>query len=116
MPFENLKENAEEIQEKLKDVVDSNVAYYKLWLFKITAKSSIALFKIVLMAVFFLMGLLFTSIALALFLGQQWESYPLGLLAVGGIYLVLILVVYLVKDKIVERTILKKLSNIFFND
>ena len=54
MPFGNLKDNAEDIQEKLKNVLDSNVAYYKLWLFKVAMKSTTMLLKVLFMAVFFM--------------------------------------------------------------
>lgn len=116
MPFENIKESAEEVQEKVKDVIDSNVAYYKLWLFKVVTKSATVLLKVVLLAFFLVMFLFFSSIALALFLGKLFENNLLGFLAVGGIYLVLMLIVYFQKDKVVESTILEKFSKIFFND
>ncbi|WP_300564987.1 competence protein [Flavobacterium sp.] len=116
MSFENIKESAEEIQEKVKDVLDSNVAYYKLWLFKVATKSATVLLKMLLSAFFLVMFLFFSSIALALFLGKQFENNMLGFLAVGGMYLVLMFIVYFLKEKIVESTILEKFSRIFFND
>jgi hypothetical protein len=44
------------------------------------------------------------------------DSYPIGFMIVAGIYLVLALLLFLVKDKIVEGPILEKFSEIFFND
>jgi hypothetical protein len=44
------------------------------------------------------------------------NSYPLGFLSVAGIYLVLALILFFVKDRIVEGPILAKFSEIFFND
>ena len=116
MPFENIKESTEEVQEKVKDVVDSNIAYYKLWLFKVATKSATVLLKMLLLAFFLVMFLFFSSIALALVLGKLFENSILGFLTVGGLYLVLMFIVYFVKEKIVESTILKKFSRIFFND
>ena len=60
--------------------------------------------------------LLFISLSGAMALGQLFGSYPLGFLAVAGIYLLLALLLFLVKDKIVEGPILEKFSEIFFND
>ena len=116
MPFDNVKESAEEVQEKVKDVIDSTVAYYKLWFFKVVTKSTTALLKVFFLAFFLVMFLLFSSIALALFLGKVFENNLVGFLAVGGVYLVLMVIVYFVKDTIVESTILEKFSKIFFND
>ncbi|MCG2610397.1 competence protein [Flavobacterium sp. SM15] len=116
MPLEKLKENAEEIQENVKAAIESTAAYYKLLGFKIATKATVILFKMLLMAVFFLMALVFISIALALYLGDYYGNVSLGFLIVGGIYFVFVLFVYLLKDKIAETSILKKFSTVFFND
>lgn len=116
MPFDHLKENAEDIQDNLKKVMDSHVAYYKLWLFKVLMKSTTMLLKVVLMVLLFTLFLLFASIALALYLGEIMNSLILGFLSVGGIYIILMGIVYFMKDKIVEGNILEKFSKVFFNE
>jgi amino acid transporter len=116
MAFEELKENTEAIQENAKAYVESSLAYYKLWGFKVAMKSTTLLVKFLLIAICLLIVLFFISIAGAMALGQLFDSYPLGFLAVAGIYLVLALLLFLVKDKIVEGPILEKFSEIFFND
>lgn len=116
MPFQHLKENAEDIQDNLKNLIDSNVAYYKLWLFKVLMKSTTLLLKVVLMVVLFTLFLLFASVALALYLGELLHSNVLGFLSVGGIYIVLLLIVFFMKDEIVEGRVLEKFSKVFFNE
>jgi amino acid transporter len=116
MAFEELKENTEAIQENAKAYVESSLAYYKLWGFKVAMKSTTLLVKFLLIALCLMIVLFFVSIAGAMALGQLFDSYPLGFLAVAGIYLVLALLLFLVKDKIVEGPILEKFSEIFFND
>ncbi|WP_313805846.1 competence protein [Flavobacterium sp.] len=116
MPFDHLKENTEELQEKLKNVVDSNVAYYKLWLFKVATKSTVTTLKILLVGLFLTLFLLFASVAFAMFLSDIFQSYSLGFLAVSGIYLLLALLIYLLKDTLFEKSILEKFSKIFFNE
>lgn len=116
MAFEELKENTEAIQENAKAYIDSSIAYYKLWGFKVAMKSTTLMLKFFLIALCLMIVLLFISIAGAMALGQLFNSYPLGFLAVAGIYLVLALLLFLVKDKIVEGPILEKFSEIFFND
>ena len=116
MAFEELKENTEAIQEKAKAYVESSLAYYKLWGFKVAMKSTTLLVKFLLIALCLMIVLFFVSIAGAMALGQLFDSYPLGFLAIAGIYLVLALLLFLVKDKIVEGPILEKFSEIFFND
>jgi hypothetical protein len=116
MAFEELKENTEAIQENAKAFIETNIAYYKLWGFKVAMKSTTLILKFFLIAMCLMIVLLFISIAGAMALGQLFDSYPLGFLAVAGIYLVLALLLFLVKDKIVEGPILEKFSEIFFND
>lgn len=116
MPLEKFKENAEELQENIKTAVESTVAYYQLWGFKVATKATAMLIKMLLVAVFFMMALLFISIALAVYLGEHYKNTPLGFLIVGGIYFVFSLITYLLKAKIAESTILKKFSNVFFNN
>jgi hypothetical protein len=116
MAFEELKENTDAIQENAKAYLESSIAYYKLWGFKVAMKSTTLMLKFFLIAVCSMIVLLFISIAGAMALGQLFDSYPIGFLAIAVIYLVLALLLFLVKDKIVEGLILEKFSEIFFND
>ncbi|GAA4051276.1 competence protein [Flavobacterium chungnamense] len=116
MAFEELKENTEAIQENAKAYVESSLAYYKLWGFKVAMKLTTLSVKFFLIATCLMIFLFFVSIAGAMELGQLFNSYPLGFLAVAGIYLFLALLLFLIKDKIVEGPILEKFSEIFFND
>ncbi len=86
------------------------------WGFKVAMKSTTLMVKFLLIALCLTIVLLFVSITGALALGQWFNSYPLGFLAVAGVYLVLAMLLFLVKDKIVEGPILEKFSEIFFND
>jgi len=116
MAFEEVKDNLEDIQENTKAYIDSSIAYYKLWGFKVAMKSTTLALKFFLIAICLVIVLLFVSVAGSLALGQLFNNYPLGFLCVAGVYLVLALLLFLVKDKIVEGPILEKFSEIFFND
>lgn len=116
MAFEELKENVEDVQENAKAYLESSIAYYKLWGFKVAMKSTTLMVKFFLITLCFMIILLFISIAGALALGRLFDSYPLGFLAVAGIYSIIVVLLFLVKDKIVEGPILEKFSEIFFND
>ena len=116
MAFDELKENVEDIQENAKAYLESSISYYKLWGFKVAIKSTTMILKFFLFSICLMIFLLFISIAGAIALGQMMDSYPIGFMIVAGIYLVLALLLFLVKDKIVEGPILEKFSEIFFND
>jgi hypothetical protein len=116
MAFEEIKEQTEDFQEQLQACMDSNVAYYKLWGFKVAMKSTTMILKFTLILLCFSMVLLFCSIAAALAIGNRLDSNAMGFLIVGGIYLLVTACLFLIKDKIVEGPILEKFSEIFFND
>lgn len=116
MAFEELKENTENIQEQAKAYLESTVAYYKLRGFKVAMKSTTMIIKFALILLCFSMVLLFFSVAAALAIGIALDSYALGFLIVGGIYLLITGILFSIKDKIVEGPILEKFSEIFFND
>jgi cytochrome c biogenesis protein CcdA len=116
MAFEELKENTEHIQEQMQSFLESNVAYYKLWGFKVAMKSTTMILKLTLIFVCFGMVLLFCSIAGALAIGKYMDDYSMGFLIVGGIYLVLTGLLFTIRDKFFEGSVLEKFSEIFFND
>lgn len=116
MAFEELKEHTENIQDQTQAYLQSNLAYYKLWGFKVAMKSTTFIFKFVLIALCLSMVLLFCSVALALAIGNLLDSYALGFLIVGGIYFGITGFLFFIRDKVVEGPILEKFSEIFFND
>ncbi len=116
MALEEIKENLEDLQENTQAYIETSLAYYKLWGFKVAMKSTTLALKFFLIALCLTIVLLFVSVAGALALGHLVGSYPFGFLLVAGIYLVLAFLLFLVKDKIVEGPILEKFSEIFFND
>ena len=116
MAFEELKENAENIQDQTKVYLDSHLSYYKLWGFKVAMKSITLIFKFTLILLCFSMVMIFGSFAAAYAFGALFESNALGFLAVGGIYLLFTILLFFLKDKVVEGPILEKFSEIFFND
>lgn len=116
MAFEELKENTEDIQEQIQAYIQSNVSYYKLWGFKVAMKSTTMILKFTLIFLCLSMVLLFCSIAGALAIGKYFDSYCLGFLIIGGIYLLLSGLLFTIRDKFFEGSVLEKFSEIFFND
>jgi len=113
MAFEEIKENAEDLKQEVKKLIDANVNYYKLWGFKILMKSTTMMLKLFLLAVMLMIVTVFFSIALALGIGYWLDNFAYGFLIVGLIYLIMAIVVYYVQDKIVEGPMLSRFSRIF---
>lgn len=113
MAFEEIKENAEDLKQEVKKLIDANLKYYKLWGFKILMKSTTTMLKIFLLAVMLMIVTIFFSIAAALGIGYWLDNFAYGFLIVGFIYLVMAIVVYYAQDKIVEGAMLSRFSKIF---
>lgn len=116
MAFEKLIENTEDIQKQTQAYIENSIAYYKLWGFKVAMKTTTMILKFALIAMALMMVLFFSSVAGAFAIGKALDSNALGFLIVGGIYLVITGLLFLVKEKVVEGPILEKFSEIFFND
>lgn len=113
MAFEEIKENAEDLKQEVKNLINANLRYYKLWGFKIVMKSTTMMLKLFLLAVMLTIVTVFFSIALALGIGYWLDNFAYGFLIVGLIYLILAILVYYVQDKIVEGPMLSRFSRIF---
>jgi len=113
MAFEEIKENAEDLKNEAKRLIDANLAYYKLWGFKLAMKSTAMMLKLFLLATMLVIVTLFFSIAMALGFGYWFDNFAYGFLTVGFIYLILAIVIYKVQDKIVEGPLLSQFSRIF---
>lgn len=113
MAFEEIKQNAEDLKEEARKLIDANVKYYKLWGFKILMKSTTMMLKLFLLAVMLMIVTVFFSIALAIGIGYWLDNMAYGFLIVGFIYLILAIVVFYVQDKLVEGPMLSRFSRIF---
>ncbi|KGO83336.1 competence protein [Flavobacterium beibuense F44-8] len=116
MAFEEIKENAEDLKNQAKELLDANMQYYKLWGFKIFMKSTSMMLKVILLGIMLLLVVLFFSIAAAIGIGYALDNMAYGFLIVGGIYLILAIIVYYYQDKITEGPLLANFSRIFFKD
>nr|WP_317632048.1 phage holin family protein [uncultured Flavobacterium sp.] len=116
MSINNIKDNIEDIKVHTKQYIDTNIEYYTLLGFKITTKASSFLIKIVLLSLFLLLSLMFLSFAIAFAIGNWVDSYSLGFLIVGGIYLLISLILFYKGGRFIDKPMLKTFSEIFFND
>jgi len=115
MAFEELKENTQQIQEETKAYIESSIHYYKLWGFQFAMKSTLIIARFLLLG-FFLMLALFGSLAAAFAIGEAIGSTSLGFLIVAGFYFVLIILIYFLRLRFVEKQVLQRFSDLFFNN
>ena len=116
MAFDELKVGMEQVQEETKAYLESSVAYYKLWGFKVAMKSTSVIVKFLMIVLCLSMVLLFLSIAGAIAIGYALNNLAYGFLIVGGVYVLFTFIFFLLRDKIIEGQVMAKFSEIFFND
>lgn len=109
---ENKEKNLEELLSDAKEYVDMRVEYIRLSLVEKASKLFADLITNVVVLVCFVLAFLFGTFTLALFLSSELGSYTKGFGCVALIYLVLAIIIYLAKDKFLE----KRLTNIFIRN
>ena len=114
--LKDLKEDVGKIQDDTKVYIETSVEYYKLRGFKIAAKSIMVFLKLLLITVTGMLMLICGSIAASLAIGSALENTALGFLIMTGFYLILLIVFIMIRPRMIEKAILSRFSEIFFND
>lgn len=106
---DNKEKNLEDILVAAKDYVNNRIEYTRLSLVEKGAKIIADLITNTAVIFCFVLAFLFASITLALYLSEVLNSFTKGFGSVAGIYLLLSVIVFLTKDKYIEKV----LVNIF---
>lgn len=112
--MKTLGEEITDWKEYISDYVSSQSELFKLRLVdKLTTLFSSIINKIVVIT-FLLLIMFFTSVALAIYIGEVLESASLGFLCVSGIYLFMMCAFLIFKQSLVERNVIKALLDFVF--
>lgn len=104
------------IKAQAEKVVASHIKYYKLWGFKVIAKSASGLVKIFVIGLMSFLALFFLALSGAFALGRYFGSNGVGFLIVGGILFLFVLLLVLFRKYIFDRPVLSYFSEIYFKD
>ena len=114
MSIHSIKESFEEVPTKANSALNSQIAYYKLFIFRFISKSSYALVTFFIVAFASLLVLFFLSFAIAYAVGEALGSNALGFAIVGAFYILIAIIVLAFRKKLIEKPLLEKLSEIYF--
>lgn len=104
--MEDKKEkNFEEIFSEARTYLENRVEYTRLFLLKRASKIFADMITSVVVILFFSMAFLFGTVTLALFFSDLFHSYTAGFGTVSLLYLLIAVIVYLAKDKFIEKAI-----------
>lgn len=97
-----------------KDYIDTRVTFIRLSMVEKGAKIFADLITNTTVIFCFVLAFLFASITLALYLSDVLGSFTRGFGAVAGIYLLLSIIVFLTKDKYIERVLINVFIKRYF--
>jgi hypothetical protein len=93
------------LYDHVEEYARSTFELYRLKAIKSFAETFAAISTGVILGLIFLMVLLFCSVGLALYLGKVFGGWHYGFFAVGGIYLLFAVVIYIIRVKCFKETI-----------
>lgn len=111
---EEIKNNLQNMKSEAKAFLDANIDYYSLLGFKVVSKAAGFLLKIFALSLFAVLALFFLSFAAAFAIGRALDNNTYGFLIIGAFYIVALLIIYNMREKIIDIPVLKKFSKIFF--
>ena len=113
---ENKEKDLEEIFSDAREYIDTRIEYTKLSAVEKGSKIFADLITSGAVVVSFILAFLFASFTLALYLSDVLGSYARGFGCVAGIYLLLSVIVYLTKDKYIEKILVNLFIKKYFDN
>lgn len=101
---------------KIEEYISSRLLLLKVEAIeKLSAALSVVFKRIIL---FILAGLVFffTSIAVAIWIGEVYNSYITGFLAIAGFYLLILLILFIFRKQLLEKNIKDDVIRTIFQD
>lgn len=116
MALSELRNAAQNLPHEVEVAFDSHLEYYKLFGFRVLAKTATDLVNIFVIGFFALSILFFVSIGGAFMLGEWLGNLGLGFLIIAGFLIILAVVFYLLRKRIIQRPVLRRMSDIYFKE
>lgn len=114
MKGKTLLETISSLKINLQNYLETKISYYGLSAFEKVVKVMNYIISNSIVIITFAISLLFLSGAAAIYIGKLLNSYELGLLIIGGVYFLLGLAIYILREKIFSPCITKSMLKIFF--
>ena len=112
---ENKDKSIEDLVDDAKGFLEARVEYTRLYLVEKVSKVFADLVTSTAVIVCFILAFLFGSVTLALYLSDLLGSYAGGFGCVSFFYILLAIIVYLTKDKYIEKAIINVAIRKYFD-
>ncbi|WP_443945069.1 phage holin family protein [Pedobacter sp. AW1-32] len=112
---ENKEKSIEDIVDDAKGLIEARLEFARLYLVEKASKIFADLVTNTVVIVCFILAFLFGSVTLALFLSDVLGSFTRGFGCVAALYALFAIVVYLTKDKYIEKAIINVAIRKYFD-
>jgi len=112
---ENKEKNIEELLSDARSYLDARMEYVRLSLVEKVSRGVANVITSSVVVICFVLAFLFGTITLALFLSDVLGSFTKGFGCVSLIYLAIAIIVYLTKDRYIEKAIINRAIKTYFN-
>ena len=112
--FESLSETSNKATNIGEKYIDTSHQYLKLKVFQQLSSSMSIVVKMLIIGAMIFIALLFLAFSATIALGEYLDNWALGALIVGGSFLMLAVIVYLIRHKI-DDAIIETVSHKFFD-
>lgn len=112
--IDSINETNKKASEIGENFLNKSYDYYKLKIFQQISISVSMIFKVIIVGGLILVALVFFSVAAAFKIGNLVNSYALGFVIIGGSYIIISIIVFLLR-KHINNAIVKSLSKPFFS-
>jgi hypothetical protein len=116
MDIRALFEHISGLRGNLQKYLDTKISYYGLVAYEKAVRLLTTFLGNAVIIAAFLIALIFLSGAAALYIGSLLDSYELGLLIVGGFFLLITLILRLFRGRIFGPYIISAFRDVFFKD
>ena len=113
MSKKDISKHIDNLSEDAKAYIKSEIAYYKLDLYKKTIKSISYSLRFLLSVSILILLFVFLSISIGLVLGELFGHYFIGFLIVTGLYAIVFFISLKYGKKFIEGKILRLFNHIF---
>ena len=103
MSEKKISQHLENLSDDAKQYIKSEIAFYKLDLYKKFIKANSLLIRLLLLGALVLLVFTFLAVGLALLVGELIGSYYIGFFIISGAFLILLILVYLFSKPMIER-------------
>ncbi len=113
--FESINNTSEKVSDIGEKYVTKSYEYFKLKVFQQLSFTISMMAKAIVIGAVLFIGLIFMAVAGAIAIGNALDNVSLGYLIVGGLFMVIALLIFLLRN-LIDSTIINKFHSKFFKD